>query len=167
MALAEKHKAEIQAILAKYPPEHKRSAVMALLYLAQREYGHLDREAIAEVGAVLDLEPTEVGSLIGFYTLYHDRPGPTYRLQVCTDLPCALRGAEHFARELRRSLGVDRSEPTTDGQFAIEEVKCLAACDRVPVFQLQEPEGIHYYESQTIESALAAVDEIRGRAANG
>jgi NADH-quinone oxidoreductase subunit E len=167
MALAEKHRAEIQAILAKYPPEHKRSAVMPLLYLAQREYGHLDRQAITEVGALLDLEPTEVGSLIGFYTLYHDRPGPTYRLQVCTDLPCALRGAEHFTRELRRSLGVDRSEPTTDGQFVIEEVKCLAACDRVPVFQLQEPGGIHYYESQTIETALAVVEEIRGRTANG
>ena len=167
MALAEKHRAEIQAILAKYPPEHKRSAVMPLLYLAQREYGHLDRQAITEVGALLDLEPTEVGSLIGFYTLYHDRPGPTYRLQVCTDLPCALRGAEHFVRELRRSLGVDRSEPTGDGQFAIEEVKCLAACDRVAVFQLQEPGGIHYYESQTTESALAVVEELRGRAANG
>jgi NADH-quinone oxidoreductase subunit E len=167
MALAEKHRAEIQAILAKYPPEHKRSAVMALLYLAQREYGHLDRQAIAEVADLLELEPTEVGSLIGFYTLYHDRPGPSYRLQVCTDLPCALRGAEHFVQELRRSLGVVESEPTGDGQFGIEEVKCLAACDRVPVFQLQEPEGIHYYESQTIESALAAVEEIRGRAANG
>ncbi|HLE05321.1 MAG TPA: NAD(P)H-dependent oxidoreductase subunit E, partial [Anaerolineales bacterium] len=115
----------------------------------------------------LNLEPTEVGSLIGFYTLYHDRPGPTYRLQVCTDLPCALRGAEHFARELRRSLGVAGNEPPTDGEFVIEEVKCLAACDRVPVFQLQEPEGIHYYESQTIETALAVVEEIRGRTANG
>jgi NADH-quinone oxidoreductase subunit E len=167
MALAQKHRAEIHAILAKYPPEHKRSAVMALLYLAQREYGHLDRQAIAEVADLLELEPTEVGSLIGFYTLYHDRPGPSYRLQVCTDLPCALRGAEHFVQELRRSLGVAESEPTGDGQFGIEEVKCLAACDRVPVFQLQEPEGIHYYESQTIESALAAVEEIRGRAANG
>jgi len=167
MALAEKHRAEIQAILAKYPPEHKRSAVMGLLYLAQREYGYLDRQAITEVGALLNLEPTEVGSLIGFYTLYHDRPGPTYRLQVCTDLPCALRGAEHFARELRRSLGVAGNEPPTDGEFVIEEVKCLAACDRAPVFQLQEPGGIHYYESQTIETALAVVEEIRGRTANG
>jgi len=165
--LGEKHRVEIQAILAKYPPERKRSAVMPLLYLAQREYGHLDRQAIAEVGALLDLEPTEVGSLIGFYTLYHDRPGPTYRLQVCTDLPCALRGAEHFAQELRRSLGVAEKMPSTDGEFVIEEVKCLAACDRAPVFQLQDPEGIHYYESQTIESALAAVEGIRGRAANG
>ena len=166
-ALAEKHRAEIQAILAKYPPEHKRSAVMPLLYLAQREYGHLDRQAIAEVSALLDLDPTEVGSLIGFYTLYHDRPGPTYRLQVCTDLPCALRGAEAFARELRQGLGVTQEAPAADGQIAVEEVKCLAACDRVPVFQLQEPGGIHYYESQTIASALAVVEQLRGRSANG
>jgi len=166
-AFAEKHRVEIQAILAKYPPERRRSAVMPLLYLAQREYGHLSRQAIVEVAALLDLEPTEVGSLIGFYTLYHARPGPTYRLQVCTDLPCALRGAEHFARELRQRLAVAEGGPTHDGQIAIEEVKCLAACDRVPVFQLQEPEGIHYYESQTIESALVAVEEIRSRAASG
>ena len=163
-ALAEKHRAEIQTILAKYPPEHKRSAVMPLLYLAQREYGHLDRQAIAEVGALLELEPTEVGSLIGFYTLFHDRPGPTYRLQVCTDLPCALRGAEAFARELRQGLGVSKAEPAKDGQIAVEEVKCLAACDRVPVFQLQEPGGIHYYENQNLETALAVVEELRGRA---
>jgi len=166
-ALAEKYRAEIEGILVKYPPEHKRSAVMPLLYLAQREYGHLDRQAIAEVGALLDLEPTEVGSLIGFYTLYHDRAGPTYRLQVCTDLPCALRGAERFARELRSSLGVGGSEPTTDGEFVIEEVKCLAACDRVPVFQLQEPGGIHYHENQTVETALAVVEQLRGRAGYG
>jgi len=165
--LAEKYRAEIEGILAKYPPERKRSAVMPLLYLAQREYGHLDRQAIAEVGALLDLEPTEVGSLIGFYTLYHDRAGPTYRLQVCTDLPCALRGAERFARELRSSLGVGGSEPTTDGEFVIEEVKCLAACDRVPVFQLQEPGGIHYHENQTVETALAVVEQLRGRAGYG
>ena len=166
-ALAEKHRAEIQAILAKYPPEHKRSAVMPLLYLAQRVYGHLDRQAIAEVGALLDLDPTEVGSLIGFYTLYHDRPRPTYRLQVCTDLPCALRGAEAFARELRQGLGVTQEAPAADGQIAVEEVKCLAACDRVPVFQLQESGGIHYYESQSIESALAVVEQLRSRSANG
>ncbi len=163
-ALAEKYRAEIQSILAKYPPEHKRSAVMPLLFVAQREYGHLDRQAIAEVAALLQLEPTEVGSLIGFYTLFHDRPGPTYRLQVCTDLPCALRGAEEFARELRQELNVSQGEPDTDGQIAVEEVKCLAACDRAPVFQLQEPGGIHYYENQTLETALAVVEELRGRA---
>ncbi|MEK7682840.1 MAG: NAD(P)H-dependent oxidoreductase subunit E, partial [Chloroflexota bacterium] len=72
--LAEKHRADIEAILAKYPPDHKRSAVMALLFLAQREYGYISRQAIAEVASLLELEPTEVGSLVGFYTLYHDRP---------------------------------------------------------------------------------------------
>ena len=165
--LAEKHPAEIESILAKYPPDHKRSAVMALLFLAQREYGYLNHQAIAEVGALLDLDPTEVGSLVGFYTLYHDRPSGTFRLQVCTDLPCALRGAEAFEHELRERLGVGTSETTADGVITIESVKCLAACDRAPVFQLQEPHGIHYHENQTVDSAISLVEELRRRGANG
>ena len=165
--LAEKHQADIEAILAKYPPEHKRSAVMALLFLAQREYGYLGRQAIAEVASLLELETTEVASLVGFYTLYHDRPGGTYRLQVCTDLPCALRGAEAFEHAVRERLGVEESETTADGLITIERVKCLAACDRAPVYQLQEPRGLHYHENQTPDSAMALVEELRRTVANG
>jgi NADH-quinone oxidoreductase subunit E len=160
-SLADRHRAEIEAVLAKYPPEHRRSAVMPLLYLAQREHGYLTREAIAEVGELIGLGPTEVGSLVGFYTLFHDRPGPAHRVQVCTDLPCALRGAEPFARELRQRLGVAGAEPSADGQFLVEEVKCLAACDRAPVFQLQSADGIHYHENQTVEGALSVIDRLR------
>jgi NADH-quinone oxidoreductase subunit E len=136
--LAEKYPQEIEAILAKYPPDQKRSAVMPLLFLAQREYGSLSPEAISEVGDLVGLQSTEVASLVGFYTLYHDREGGKYRIQVCTDLPCALRGAQSFADELCEKLDVRMGETTPDRQVTVEEVKCLAACDRAPMFQLQE-----------------------------
>jgi NADH-quinone oxidoreductase subunit E len=165
--LKEAHSEEIIAILAKYPPEHSRSAVMPLLFLAQRTYGYLDRQAVEEVAGLLGLESTEVASLIGFYTLFHDRPGGTYRIQICTDLPCALRGAEGFATQVCASLGVGRGETTADGLLTVEEVKCLAACDRAPMFQLQAPDGIHYYEDQTIESVKALVAELRREKPNG
>ena len=152
---------EIEGILAKYPPDQQRSAVMPLLFLAQREYGSLSPEVIGEVSDLLGLESTEVASLVGFYTLYHDREGGEYRIQVCTDLPCALRGAQAFADELCNKLDVRMGETTSDGQVTVEEVKCLAACDRAPMFQLQEPNGIHYHENQSVGSALAVIEALR------
>ena len=95
-ALLEKYGDEIQAILAKYPADRagKHSAVMPLMYLAQRENGYITKEAIGQIAEICEITTTEVASMIGFYTLYHDEPSGKYRIQVCTDLPCALRGAE-------------------------------------------------------------------------
>ena len=159
--LKENNAQEIEGILAKYPPDQKRSAVMPLLFLAQREYGLLSPEVIIEVGDLLGLESPEVASLVGFYTLYHDREGGKYRIQVCTDLPCALRGAQAFADELCDKLDIRMGATTPDGQVTVEEVKCLAACDRAPIFQLQEPNGIHYHEDQSVGSALAFIEALR------
>ena len=165
--LKQKYSAEIEAILAKYPEGRSRSAVMPLLFLAQREYGHITREAIAEVGDLLQLTTTEVGALIGFYTLFHDQPGGRYRVQICTDLPCALRGAERFAEDLCQNLGIRLGETSPDGEVTVEAVMCLAACDKAPMFQVQGPDGIHYHEQQTLESAQAVIAALRAGAVDG
>lgn len=162
--LAEKYAEEIKAIIAKYPPEQKRSAVMQLLYLAQSEYGHVTKDAIDEIAHLLALDPTDVGSLVGFYTLYYDRQEGKYRIQICTDLPCALRGSEVYARKLCDKLGIEPGGTTEDGLITVETVMCLAACDHAPVFQLQGPDGIHYYEDMTLESTLDLIEELRQRA---
>lgn len=159
--LAEKYQVEIDQILEKYPPEEKRAAVLPLLYLAQREDGYITQAEVAEIAGILDLDETQVGALIGFYTLLHDEPGGKIRVQICTDLPCALRGAEKFAEDLCENLGVRIGETTGDGFVTLEEVMCLAACDRAPMFQVQEPEGIHYHENQTVETALAVIEQYR------
>lgn len=165
--LAEKYRSEIESILAKYPAEHKRSAVMPLLYLAQREYGFVSPEAIGEIAELLGVEPTQVGSLLGFYSLLYDRPGGRYRLQICTDLPCALRGADTFAKELCARLGIELGGTTPDGLITVEAAMCLAACDRAPVFQVQSSDGIHYRENQTVDSALEFVGVLRQGLAHG
>jgi len=162
--LAEKYADEIAKILDKYPSEQKRSAVMPLLFLAQREYGHVSQDALEEIATLLELDPTEVGSLVGFYTLYYDKPEGKFRIQICTDLPCALRGSEVYAQKLCEALGIQPGETTSDGLITVETVMCLAACDRAPMFQLQEPEGIHYYENMTVEATLELIEDIRRRA---
>ena len=165
--LVEKYSNEIDQILAKFPPEQKRAAVLPLLYLAQRENGYVTTPAIKEIAELLELDSTQVGGLIGFYTLFHDQPEGTFIIQICTDLPCALRGAEEFASQICENLGVQFGETTEDGMITVEEVKCLAGCDKAPMFQVQEPDGIHYHEHQDLKSAMNVIAELRKRGNNG
>lgn len=159
--LLEKHQSEVERILAKYPDDHKRSAVMPLLFLAQHEEGYVEAEAVQEIADILGLDPTQVSSLIGFYTLFHNQPGGKYRIQICTDLPCALNGAEEFLDGLCSRLGVQPGEITEDGLFSIEPVMCLACCDKAPMFQVQAPDGVHYYERQTVDKAMDVIEALR------
>jgi NADH-quinone oxidoreductase subunit E len=159
-----KYAQEIEKILAKYPPDQKRAAVMPLLYLAQREENYVSEQALKEIAEILEIEPTEVTSIVGFYTLYYDQPGGKYRIQVCTDMPCALRGSEQFMRKLCDALGVQPGETTPDGMVTVEGVMCLAACDRAPMFQVQSGEGLSYHENQTVETALELIEQLRKNA---
>jgi NADH-quinone oxidoreductase subunit E len=162
--LQQRYGEEISAVLAKYPADQKRSAVMPLLYIAQREHGHITREQLGQVGEILGISATDVASIVGFYTLYHDAPGGKYRLQVCNDLPCALRGADKFLDELCQRLDVPIGGTTADGVVTVEAVMCLAACHRAPMFQVQTSHEITYHEDQTVDSAMQLVDGWRGAA---
>jgi len=161
MSLAEKYPKEVEKILAKYPPEQKRSAVMPLLYLAQREEGFVNKEAMQDIAKTLDVTETEVASIIGFYTLYHDKKEGKYRMQVCNDLPCALRGADQFLEELCGNLGIQIGETTEDGLVTVEAVMCLAGCDKAPMFQTQGPDGIKYHEDMTVDKTMELIAALK------
>src|SRR5512145_1704722 len=161
MNLETKYPQEVKQILSKYPPEHKRSAVMPLLYLAQREEGYLTKAAMQDVAKIVGITETDVAALVGFYTLYHDKKEGRYRMQVCTDLPCALRGADEFMKSLCENLGVRVGETTADGLITVEAVMCLAACDKAPMFQLQSPNDIAYHENMTVDRTLELVQTLK------
>jgi NADH-quinone oxidoreductase E subunit len=147
--------------MAKYPPEHKRSAVMPLLYLAQREEGYVTKSALKDIAQMLEITETDVASIVGFYSLYHDRKAGKYRMQVCTDLPCALRGADKFLEELCGNLGIQVGETTADGLVTVEGVMCLAACDKAPMFQTQGPDGIQYHENMTVDKTMELIEALK------
>lgn len=151
MSLQQKYSKEIKQLLSKYPPEHKRSAVMPLLHLVQKDEGHISKEAMQEIASLLDMTETEVGSVVGFYTLYQEKKAGKYRMQICTDLPCALRGADEFFNQVCEHLNVKDGETTEDGLVTVEHVMCLAGCDRAPMFQSQGPDGIKYHEYMTMD----------------
>jgi NADH-quinone oxidoreductase subunit E len=161
--LAEKYPERIQKIFDNYPD--KRSAVMPLLYLAQEEYGHLSGDALREVAALCDIDPTQVQSIAGFYTMFSEKPKGKFWLQVCTDLPCALRGADDFFTALCEFLGVDphHGGTTEDGLFTVEPVMCLAACDKAPMMQC----NFHYHEHLDLEKVKTLIAQWRKEAAKG
>ena len=159
--LAEKYPDEIQAILAKYPEQ--RSAVLPLMYLAQEAYGFMSQEAIRDVASVLGLDATEVLSLAGFYTLFYEEPVGKYVLEICTDLPCALRGAEEFTEMACQKLGVEVDGTTDDGMFTVKKVMCLAACDKAPMLQV----NLKYEENLDEEKFDALITRLRQEAAEG
>lgn len=168
-ALLTQYPQEVERILAKYPADRKRSAVMPLLYLAQRTEGYVRAQDLRDIAEICEISITDVASIVGFYTLYYDQPLGRYHIQVCTDLPCALRGAEDFLDQLSEKLGIGVGETTADGLFHLEEVKCIGACHRAPVFQVQGDGEIVFHENQTVETALAVIDALReqARAAKG
>ena len=159
--LVDKYPSEIQAIFTKYPADQKRAALMPLLHLAQREEGYVTKALLQEIAVLCEVSITEAASLIGFYSLYYDRPAGKFRVQVCTDLPCALRGAEQFLEKLCENLGIRLGETTADGLVTVEEVKCLAGCDKAPLFQVQTGAGIEYHENQTVESAMEFIRTLK------
>ena len=167
MSLVKKYPKEVKQILSKYPPENKRSAVMPLLFLAQREEGYVNKAAMQDIAKMLDITETDVAAIVGFYTLYHDKKAGKYRMQVCTDLPCALRGAEQFMDNLCSNLGIKVGETTEDGLVTLEAVTCLAACDKAPMFQTQGPDGIKYHENMTVDKTMELVHALKNPIGGG
>jgi NADH-quinone oxidoreductase subunit E len=156
--LTEKYKKNIDAAFAKYPD--KRSAVMPILYIAQEEYGWVSPEGIQDVAEICEMDPTQVKSIAGFYTMYSEKPKGKFWLQVCTDLPCALRGADQFYAELKEYLGVEEGGTTGDGVFTVEHVMCLAACDKAPMLQC----NFHYQENLDMDKMKTLIDKWRAEA---
>ncbi len=161
--LLDRYPAEVRQILAKYPESFRRAAVMPLLHLAQRQELYVGHQALEDIAEITGLTTTEISSVVGFYTLYYDEPEGRYRIQVCTDLPCALRGADRYYQELLTRLGIQDGGTTADGLFTVEAVKCLAACHRAPMFQVQGKGELEYHENQNVELTLAWMDEVRAR----
>jgi len=153
--LTEKYAERIEHHLSKYPD--KRSAVMPLLHIAQEEYGWVSPEGIRDVAEIIDMDPTQVKSIAGFYTMYSEKPKGKYWLQVCTDLACALRGADEFHAWLKDHLKVEEGGTTEDGMFTVEHVMCLAACDKAPMMQC----NFHFVESLDKAKMQELLDQWR------
>ena len=120
-------------------------------------------EAKREVADILDLDPTHVLSLAGFYSLFYEKPTGKYVLEICNDLACALRGADDFVEMACRKLDIPVNGTTDDGLFTIKTVMCLAACDRAPMLQY----NLKFAEHLNEEKFEQLIAKLREEAASG
>ena len=131
--LSENARKRIDREVAKYPPEHRQSGVMAALAIAQDERGWLSTETMDEVAHYLGVPPVLVYEVASFYAMYNIKPVGRFKLTICTNLPCALQGAADAADHLKHRIGVDFNETTADGVFTLKEGECFGACGDAPV----------------------------------
>ena len=124
---------KIDREIAKYPPDQKRSAVMAALAIAQDEQGWLSTETMDFVAAYLDMPPIAVYEVATFYEMYNTEPIGRFKLTICTNLPCALQSASEAAEHLKRKLGIGFGETTPDRMFTLKQGECFGACGDAPV----------------------------------
>jgi len=141
--------------IAKYPPEQKRSAVMAALAVAQDEKGWLATETMDFVASYLGMPPIAVYEVATFYEMYNTEPVGRYKLALCTNLPCALQGAGKAAEHLRKKLGIGFGETTADGTFTLRQGECFGACGDAPVMLVNDKHMASWMSDEKIDALLA------------
>lgn len=146
---------QIDIELAKYPADQRRSAVMAALRIAQVEQGYLKPEAIEFVADYIGMAPVAAYEVATFYNMYDLHPVGKYKLTVCTNLPCALRGGVNAADYLKQKLGIGFGETTADGKFTLMEGECMGACGDAPVMLLNNHKMCSFMTEDALEKKLA------------
>jgi NADH-quinone oxidoreductase subunit E len=144
---------KIDAAIAKYPAEERRSAVMAALTVAQDEKSYLSTEVMDFVASYLGMPPVAVYEVATFYAMYELEPVGTHKLCICTNLPCALSGAADAAVHLKKQLGIGWGKTTPDGRFTLKEGECFGACGDAPVI-------LHNDKRMLIEMTPDKIDRL-------
>jgi NADH-quinone oxidoreductase E subunit len=155
-AFTAENRAEVDRVIAKYPEGRQASAVLPMLYIAQRQEGWVSRAAMDHIAQILDMAPIRVYEVATFYTMFHLAPVGKYHLQVCRTTPCWLRGADQMTETCKKKLGIGLKETTKDGMFSLIEVECLGACVNAPVVQINDD----FYEDLDPKKLEWLLDEL-------
>ncbi len=150
--LSETVKTEIKTLMSKYPDS--RSAIMPALHLAQHAVGWLPDEAVQDVANALGLTTTEVNSVATFYTMFARKKPGEHTVFFCTDLPCALRGAEEMMEHIEHKLGCHAGETTADGKITLRDAECLGGCNHAPVMLIDGKEQAQDLTNEKIDAIL-------------
>jgi NADH-quinone oxidoreductase subunit E len=145
----------IDGEIAKYPPEHRQSAVLAALTVAQDEKGWLSTEVMDFVAAYLGMPPIAVYEVATFYEMYDTEPTGKYKITLCTNLPCALSGAAVAAAHLKQKLGIDFGETTPDRLFTLKQGECFGACGDAPVVLINNKRMCSWMQPDKLDGLIA------------
>ena len=146
--------AQIRTILTRYP--NPGAAILPVLWLCQDWWGWISPGIMRAVAARLELAPAFVEGVVSFYTMYQRQPPGKYLLQVCTTLSCQLCDTAKLVDHLKKRLGIDFGETTSDGLFTLADVQCLGACGEAPVIQINSD----YYTELTVDELDRVLDRL-------
>ncbi len=147
--------ARVDREIAKYPPEHRQSAVIAALTIAQDERGWLSSEAMDFVAHYLGMPPVAVYEVATFYEMFNTEPTGKYKITICTNLPCALSSATLSAAYLKDKLGIGFGETTADGLFTLKEGECFGACGDAPVLLVNNKRMCSWMKPDKLDGLIA------------
>lgn len=153
--LLEKHQEYITELLSRYPV--KRSALLPLLNLAQREEGYVSEAAMKEIAKILDLTPPQVYETATFYTMLNLKPIGKFHIQICKSIMCGLVGSDDLIQWLQNRLGIRVGQTTGDRLFTLSAVECLGSCGTAPMMQINDD----YYEQLTAEKVGRVLEDLR------
>lgn len=146
--------ANIDKAVAKYPPDRKQSAVMAALTIVQDENGFLSTDSIAFVAGYLEMPPIAVWEVATFYGMYNLEKTGRYKITICTNLPCALRGAEDAAVHLKKKLAIGFNQTSADGRFTLKEGECMGACSDAPVCLVNDKKMMSFMTPEKLDDLI-------------
>jgi NADH-quinone oxidoreductase E subunit len=153
------NRARFDQVVARYPADRRRSAILPALYLVQYQQGYITANAMRHVAGLLHMTAADVEDVVSFYTMFYTKPVGKFVINVCRTLPCALNGAERVTEEMCAKIGIKPGETDPTGTFTLVEVECLGACDRAPVVMVNDS----WHECLNPEDASRLLDDIRAR----
>lgn len=163
MMLSQETRQKIDRELRKYPADQKQSAVMSALGFAQDEHGWLSTEIIDAVAGYLGMPPVAVYEVATFYTMYNVKPQGRFKITVCTNLPCALSGANAAAEHLKKKLGIGFGETTADGKFTLKEGECMGACGDSPVLIVNDRRMCSFMSDARLDELVGELSDAADR----
>ena len=143
--------------VVKYPADQAQSAVMACLAIVQHEQGHVSVEAEDAIASYLGMPPIAVHEVTTFYNMYNQQPLGRYKLNVCTNLPCALRDGDKALEHVCKKLGVEPYGSTADGNFTVQPSECLGACADAPVLLVNDRQMLSFMSNDKLDELIAMV----------
>jgi NADH-quinone oxidoreductase subunit E len=143
--------------IAKYPPEGKASAVIACLAVLQLEHGFISQQSEELVAEALAMPPIAVHEVTTFYNMFNQVPVGRVKLNVCTNLPCALRGGQHALEHLCEALAIDEGGTSADGAFTVQKAECLGACADAPVLLVNDRQMVSFMSDARLDDLVSSL----------
>jgi NADH-quinone oxidoreductase E subunit len=153
--LSQKYYDGLKKLRPRYPTQV--ALLLPALHLAQEEFGWLPPEILEEIGASLEIHPAQVREVASFYTMYNLKPVGKYHLKICTNVACALRGAEGLVSHCEKKMNIKVGETTPDKRYTVSEEECLGACGTAPAMMLNDD----YHENLDVSKLDKLLDSLR------